>query len=178
MLFKKIQPLNRWSPFPRGNRGREITKDRRGRGKTQPPAFLSHNSVRWAQAVTADSISCTATHSSDPCALCSPQNRFGVGRSSSVRQRAAQPFKARRIAGKMISVLRTLVKQSFGDKCVPKPGVWEPGVQPVLVRQMDGEGRPERNVCKNSEPLPVEFNLIGVCDPGFSPMVIKRNQAL
>jgi hypothetical protein len=53
--------------------------------------FLSHNSARWVQAVTADSISCTATHSSGPCALCSPQNRLGVGRPSSVRREPSVP---------------------------------------------------------------------------------------
>src|SRR6476620_139448 len=53
--------------------------------------FLSHNSARYIQAVTADSMSCTATHSSGPCALCSPQNRFGVGRPSSVRREPIGP---------------------------------------------------------------------------------------
>jgi hypothetical protein len=56
---------------------------------TQP--FLSHNSARWAQAVTAAPISWTATHSSGPCALCSPQNRLGVGRPSSVRREPSVP---------------------------------------------------------------------------------------
>src|SRR5437016_10095059 len=53
--------------------------------------LFSHNAARWAQAVTADSMSCTATHSSGPCALCSPQNRFGVGRPSSVRREPSVP---------------------------------------------------------------------------------------
>ncbi len=53
--------------------------------------FLSHNSARYMQAVTADSMSCTVTHSSGPCALCSPQNRFGVGRPSSVRREPSVP---------------------------------------------------------------------------------------
>jgi hypothetical protein len=59
------------------------------RNSIQP--FRSHSSARWAQAVTADSMSWTATHSKGPWALCSPQKRLGVGRPSSVRREPSVP---------------------------------------------------------------------------------------
>src|SRR5437762_11275537 len=69
---------------------RDLESQHVGRNSTQP--FLSHNAARWAQAVTADSMSCSATHLSGPCALCSPQNRFGVGRPSSLRREPSVPL--------------------------------------------------------------------------------------